>query len=171
MPVEMEQRTRSALTLLVLCLLLAVGALWGWSAVSKPFPGKADAAKCVSTVVKDGDKVYPDQVTVSLFNAGRRSGLAGRTMQLLTDKGFAQGDMGNAPPGTKVRVAEIWTTEPKSPAVRLVASRLGKGVRIVHREPSGAGVVVLVGDGFTKLVRGQKFVLAHGDTEICSPSL
>lgn len=162
---------RTVATLVVLALVLVIGGAWGWAAVTKPFPGRAEVPTCSLQTVVQGDKVYPDQVTVSVLNAGTREGLAGRTMQLLEDEGFDQGDSDNAPGGTAVENVEIWTDDPESPAVRLVASRLGDALQIVRRITSAAGVVVVVGDGFTNLSKGRKFVVAHADTEICSPSI
>jgi hypothetical protein len=165
----MADGARSAVTLAVLCTLLAIGAAWGWDAATDPFPGKAEALTCVDQKVQRGEKVYPDQVVVSVFNAGNREGLAGRTMGLLVDEGFREGDSGNAPARAKVAVAEIWTPNPNSPAVALVASRLGAEARIVKRNAHGAGVVVVVGDGFKRLSKGRQLVVAKQDTEICSP--
>jgi len=165
----MRQGTRSAITIGVLGTILAIGAAWGWNAATEPFPGKAEVPTCVDRQVERGQKVYPDQVVVSVFNAGDREGLAGRTMGLLVDAGFREGDSGNAPPRADVAVAEIWTEEPRSPAVALVASRLGPATKIVRRDATGAGVVVVVGDGFQKLVKGRQLVVARRDAEICSP--
>ena len=57
----------------------------------------------------------------------------------------------------------------KSPAVALVASRLGADAKIVRRRASGSGVVVVVGDGFKRLAKGRQLVVAKQDAEICSP--
>jgi len=165
----MADGARSAVTLAVLCTLLAIGAAWGWDAATDPFPGKVEALTCVDRSVQEGEKVYPDQVVVSVFNAGTREGLAGRTMGLLVDEGFREGDSGNAPAKAKVASAEIWTPDPKSPAVALVASRLGRDVTIVRRKAQGSGVVVVVGDGFKRLTKGRRLVVASQDTSICSP--
>ena len=165
----MRDGTRSAVTIAVLLAVLLAGAAWGWSAVTSPFPGKASAPTCVDTTVRAGDKIYPQQVVVSVYNAGTRAGLAGRTMQLLTEAGFGEGDSGNAPHNAHVDTAEIWTSSPHSPAVRLVASRLGRGTKVVRHHAPGAGVVVVVGDGFTRLVKGRPWVAAKSDGTICSP--
>lgn len=167
----MRQGVKSAATMVVLGLLLLIGGAWGWSALTEPFPGKADLPTCVDTSISAGDKVYPSQVTVSVFNAGTREGLAGRTMGLFTDQGFGAGDSGNAPHGTSVSRAEIWTKQPTSPAVLLVASKLGPGTKIVRRNATGAGVVVMVGDAFNKLAKGKGKVTAREDTTICSPPI
>jgi hypothetical protein len=165
----MTQAARSAVTIAVLVLLLVVAALWGWSAATDPLPAKVDTPVCVDRTVSAGDKVFPQDVTVSVYNASTREGLAGRTMQLLTDEGFAEGESGNVSSRDPVGVAEIWTLEPESPAVKLVASRLGRGVEVERREAPGAGVTVVVGDDFEDLTQGRKSVGVTADAQICSP--
>jgi len=164
----MTQPLRTTLTLLVLGAMLVVGGVWGWHAMTKPLPAKVDSPICVATAVSAGDKVFPQQVTVSVYNAGQREGLAGRTMKLLTDEGFAEGQSGNAS-GAKVSTVEIWTTEPDSPAVRLVASHLGPAAEIERRDGLGVGVSVVVGDKFKDLAEGKRSVVAEDDADICSP--
>lgn len=166
----MREGARTAATVTVLLVVLLVGASWGWSALTQPFPGKVDVPTCVDRTVASGEKLYPDEVVVSVLNAGRREGLAGRTMQLLTDQGFGRGDSGNAPKGSDVTVAEIWADDPGNPAVQLVASRFGKRVKVVKHDTSTvAGVVVVVGDGFKKLRKGKTQVTAGSDAQVCGP--
>jgi hypothetical protein len=164
----MTRGVRTAVTLAALCLVLLVAALWGWKATTKPLPGKVDSPICVNTEVAAGDKVFPEQVTVSVYNSGEREGLAGRTMQLLTDTGFAKGISGNAPDG-KVTSSAIWTNDPDNPDVLLVASWLGPDVEIDDRSGMGAGVTVVVGDDFKDLAKGRHKVVAKSDAVICSP--
>jgi len=160
---------RSAITLLVLLVLLVAGAAWGFSAAFAPFPGKVDSPLCVARTVAKGTRVFPADVTVSVYNAGTREGLAGRVMQELTDAGFRQGVDANARPGTAVAWAEVWASDRTNPAVTLVASRLGPHTRIVRRSAVGPGVNVVVGDRFKKVVRGHRAVLAAKNATICSP--
>ncbi len=162
-------RLRSGITLLVLLGLLLFGAAWGWSAMTKPFPETAEVSICNDTTVPAGTKVYPDQVTVSVANAGTREGLAGRTMKLLVDAGFGRGQTGNAPSGTEVAFAEIWTDDPLNPAVRLLKGKLGGDATIVRRDTTLAGVTIIVGDDFKKLRRGGKWTKSDEDSQICSP--
>lgn len=164
----MTQGVRTAITLATLGALLAIAAVWGWSATMKPLPAKVDSATCVPTPVAAGEKVYPQQVTVSVYNAGRREGLAGRTMQLLKDAGFAKGRAGNAS-SAKVAKVEIWSPTPRGPDVRLVASYFGDDVKVKRREGQGAGVTVVVGDLFRDLAQGRRSVVAREAVEICSP--
>ncbi|WP_244930998.1 LytR C-terminal domain-containing protein [Nocardioides sp. W7] len=161
---------RTATTLAVLSALLVAGLAWGWSATTAPLPGTVELdSSCTRLELAEGDPVYPDQVLVSVLNAGTRDGLASTTMKLLVEQGFVAGDRGNAPRRSGVEKAEIWTGDPDSPAVRLVRSWLGKGV-VVKSEPTTAdGVVVVVGDGFTALANGRPKAAAKSDTTICSP--
>jgi hypothetical protein len=167
----MRPGTRTLLTLASLAVLLVVAAAWGLSAVTAPFPGKVDLPTCVDTALKKGDRVFPDQVVVSVFNAGTREGLAGLTMKQLTDAGFVAGDSGNAPHKARVRRVEVWSTGRNNPAAVLVASRFGPGTRVVKARGAalGAGVVVVVGDQFKAVVQGRKTVVARAATTICSP--
>ena len=166
----MTRGARTAITLSVLCVVLAVAALWGWQATMKPLPAKVDTPICVEKEIPAGTKIFPQDVTVSVFNAGDREGLAGRTMQLFVDAGFSEGSSGNAR-AAKVRKVAIWTTAPESPAVRLVASYLPDDVEITRREGIGAGVTVVVGDDYAsaKLARGEKSVTVESDAVVCSP--
>jgi hypothetical protein len=162
-------RIRSAATMLGLLLLLLIGVAWAWSAVSEPFPEKEDVATCRSMSVEEGQKVYPDQVTVSVLNAGDREGLANRTMADLVEAGFARGKLGNAPQDADVTRVQIWTDDPENPAVRLVRSYLAKKVPVVRRTPPLPGVNVVVGDDFSGVTGGREAVAAREDATICSP--
>lgn len=161
--------TRSGVTLAGLVLLLVAGAAWGWAALTAPFPGKSDASTCVEVAVDKGDKVFTDQVVVSVYNAGDREGLAGRTLQLLKERGFVAGDSANAPDGTDVPVVQVWAPDPENPAVRLLLRQLGPAHKLIERSSPGDGVTLVVGDGFRKFAKGPKSVVATKDAEICSP--
>ncbi|MGZ5405198.1 MAG: LytR C-terminal domain-containing protein [Nocardioides sp.] len=166
----MDPRLKSLLTLSVLGVLLLVGAVWGLSAITQPFPGRADAPVCVDVSFAQGERITRSDVTVSVLNAGTRNGLAGLTMDLFVDAGFGEGQEGNSEGGPRVRTVEIWTEEPRHPAVLLVARQLGDAVEVVRREPTTAGVQVVVGDGFDDLVRGPRSIVARTDVEVCGAS-
>ena len=166
----MDARLKSLLTLSVLGVLLVVGAAWGLSALTKPFPGRADPQVCVDVPFAEGERITRSDVTVSVLNAGTRNGLAGSTMGLFVDAGFGEGEEGNSEEGPPVETVEIWTEDPRHPAVRLVARQLGDAVTVVRREPTTAGVQVVVGDGFEDLVKGPRTVVARTDVEVCGAS-
>lgn len=161
---------RTALVLTVLVLLVVLGATWGWRQMTKPFPAKAQASVCVDTPVKAGEKIFPAQVVVNVYNGSDREGLASRTISALTDAGFVPGKSGNAPAKLRVKTSQIWTTDPKNPAVQLVASWLHKPT-VIHHRMKDLGVVVVVGQDFGQVAGGRKFVVAGADGSICSPPL
>lgn len=168
----MQQGVKTAVTLTVLSVLLIVAAVWGFTAVTQPFPGRVETPVCVDTTVGKGTRVRTSDVTVSVLNASTREGLAGRTMGLLTDAGFAEGEVGNAPRGTKVDVsAEIWTDDPRGVAVALVRTWLGRDVRVRRvTDPGRPGVVVVVGNDFEDLAqRGRRAIAATAESTFCTP--
>jgi hypothetical protein len=161
---------RTLLTLAVAALIVVAAGGWGLAMLTKPFPKKADAPVCSPVRIHRGDHLFPAEVTVSVLNASRREGLAGRTMTALKDGGFAAGSSANAAKGTKVGAVQIWATDPHSPAVRLVAAWL-PGAKVVRRAGGAPGVVVVVGDHFSAVGTGPKSVTAGTDATICSPTL
>lgn len=171
---QLSPPVRTATTLGVLAVLLVAGLAWGWSATTAPLPGTVELdSSCTDLELAEGDVLYPDQVLVSVLNAGNREGLASNTMKQLVEQGFVAGDRGNAPRRSGVQKAEIWTDDPESPAVRLVRSWLGKGV-VVKEAPESAsttatGVVVVVGDRFKALTEGRSKLAVKSPATICSP--
>jgi len=163
-----QTRIRSAATLAGLLVLLLGGVAWAWSAVSEPFPEREKAATCTTTVVAQGEKVYPDQVTVSVINGGTSDGLADRTLTELALAGLDRGELGNAP-DAEVNVAQIWAEDVDNPAVRLVLSFLGDGAKVVRRDAPLPGVNVVVGEDFPGVGEGRKFAPAREEATICSP--
>ena len=164
----MARAFRTSATLLVLCGLVIVFALWGWHAATAPWPAKVDSPACVDRTVKAGERVSPVDVTVSVLNASQREGLARLTLDALGRHHFAMASQGNAPKGTDVADAEIWTDDPTSPAAELVQSWI-PGSKIVQHRPATPGITVVLGQQFTHIGGGAKAVKATDDTTICSP--
>jgi hypothetical protein len=160
---------KTLLTLAVLVALVLVGVTWGWAALTHPFPHQAKTLTCYPTVLQPGDRVSAPKVTVSVFNASDRVGLAERTMAAFEDQGFGPGDVGNAPKGVVVHYAQVWAKDRQDPAVLLVASRLGPHASIVTKNHAGSGVVVMVGEQFAKLVSGKQSVKVTRPTTLCEP--
>lgn len=168
---DLRTSSRSTATLGVLALIFVIGALWGWHAATKPFPGKAAAAPvCEDISVARGETVQTGQVLVNVLNAGNQSGLAQRTQAGLVDLGFASGELGNATGVPHDLGAQVWTEHPKSPAALLVASYLGKHVKIVRRDSGYLGITVVVGDGFGRVHRGKPSIKATSATTVCEPT-
>jgi hypothetical protein len=168
---ELNARLRTAITLAFLTVLLCGGVAWGFTQMTKPFPGKVDPPLCVDTTFEAGQELFPQDVTVSVLNASKREGLAGRTMQLFVDAGFARGQTTNAPTGTEVPLAEIWVSDPANVGAKLVRSRLGQvAVRTEPNNPA-VGVTVVVGDQFGELRSGADSLLLKDAAVVCSPPI
>jgi hypothetical protein len=165
----LSTHVKALLTLAVLAVLVFVGITWGWAALTKPFPHSTATKVCYPTRLQPGDRVSAPKVTISVFNATDQVGLAERTMSDFEDQGFGPGSVGNAPKGTVVHFAQIWSKDPSDPAVRLVASRLGPHAAVVARKHGGPGVIVVVGPLFEKLVEGKQSTKVTKATTICSP--
>ncbi len=162
-------RLRTLVTLGVLIALVLLAVAWGWSALTTPFPTSEEAAVCEDQTIAAGDNLRPEDLTVSVLNAGDRVGLASSTMNALEGRGFGVGERANAPTGTDVRTVQIWTDQPKSPAVRLLVTYLGKKTEVVERTPVAAGLNVVVGDGFGQVRKGRNRIVPRQDIVVCSP--
>jgi hypothetical protein len=156
---------RSGLTLLGLGVLLVIASVWGWGALTKPFPKDEPIPICEDTTVTAGTEVRRDQIVVSVFNGSKRSGLAGATSAQLAERGFVEGDIGDAP--QTASSTQIWADDPTNPAVQLVQQQF-RQAKVVPGTPIGVGVVVVVGEKF-KTLRAQQVesVLAEADATFC----
>lgn len=142
-------------TLLVLLLVLAGMAVYGFKAATAPLPGSGTASsstKCTPAERQLKTTVSRGDVQVSVFNAGTTSGLAGTTLQKVEDAGFRAGNAGNAPANVRVPKAIVWTTKANDTSARLVALAFGRRtpVRVVTTD-LGPGIDVLVGNKFSSL--------------------
>jgi hypothetical protein len=109
-------------------------------------------------------------VEVSVFNGGTRSGLAGETLDALARRGFASGEVGNAPSDLRVLRVQVWSTEKNDPAARLVARQFGPGVKVkLTDEDLGGGVDVIVGDEFERLSPAPRKIKVQKAQEYCIP--
>lgn len=146
----------SAVTLTVLVGLLVVGAVVGYRGLTAPLPGaNGDGRRghpCRHQVAK-GDIVRSKDVTVSVYNAGTRTGLAGQTLDQLAARGFIKGRVGNAPDRfADVRSVRVLGTSAKDPVAKLVALQFGPHTPVQGaRRGLGPGVGVVVGDAFVGL--------------------
>ena len=144
----------TAATLLVAAAVLAVMAVWGLKAATAPVGGTSSSSgpTCPSESQTVIQYVRRGDVTVSVYNAGNQSGRAQATMALLERAGFKPGEVNNAPDGTNVPRAVVYSTKTDDPAAELVARALGRKTQVVHSEDDlGPGVDVVIGDKFKRL--------------------
>ena len=165
-----NRRLSTAVTLVVLVALLVIGGLVGLKSLFAPLPGDDDTrspAACTPTKVGSNKRIKSSEVTVSVFNAGDRSGLAGETLDALEQRGFVAGEAGNAPASAKVRAVQVWTTEKPDRAARLVAQQFGPGTAVRRAENLGPGIDVIVGSDFKGLVDAPRSIKAGAEQEVC----
>ncbi len=149
------RKVTTGITLLVLVLVLGGMAVYGVKAALAPLPGGSSAEpECSETEKEVKQFLRRNEVQVSVFNAGSREGLAGKTLEQVEEAGFTAGNSGNAPRTAEVRRAVVWTTTPNDSGARLVALALGRGTQVEVTETDlGPGVDVLVGNKFRSLAR------------------
>ncbi len=164
------RRLTTAITMVVLVVVLGAMAVFGFKAALAPLPGgSATDPSCSGTEKQVQRYLERSDVQVSVFNAGNRGGLAGRTLDKLERGGFRPGNVGNAPKSAQVRRAIVWTTKPNDSAARLVALALGRGTHVeVTKTDLGPGVDVLVGNKFKRLnKKAAKRVKLPAPVETC----
>ena len=159
----------TSITLLVLLGLLLAGAYLGWRSLSAPLADGEDNEPRCREGVQRGDRLVTEDVTVSVYNAGNRAGLAGRTQEELVARGFIAGDLGNAPEGLgQVRVVRVLAASRQDPAALLVARQFGKNTFVqVSDDTLGAGVDVVVGDDYVGVVKAPSRITARAAGSGC----
>jgi hypothetical protein len=170
-PTKEDRRSLSALTLLVLTGVLVVFLLVGWNQLSAPGPwdegSASDADECAEGLRK-GDLVRTSDITVSVYNAGTRAGLANRTQEELLARGFLPGDTGNAPDDVgQVRRVVVLAPREDDPAAVLTARQFGPKTKVREHEDVGAGVEVVVGDRYQGLKKAPRRMRAQADGSGC----
>jgi hypothetical protein len=148
----LNPRLTSPLALAAAALAVLVMALWGMNALTAPFGKDAAADSSSPTCGSSHRTIKRSDITVSVYNAGKRQGRAGVALDQLEEAGFNPGAVGNAPKGSQVRVAVVRTTKKAHPDATLVARAFGPHVPVVvTADDLGPGVDVIIGDKFSKL--------------------
>ncbi len=164
----MTTRMRSFVTLSVLAAILMVGAVGGWRALTQPVPERS-SARCVDTDVAAGSVLTPDQVAIRIMNASGQAGLASRTMEALTARGFASAGTGNLA-NSQITGIRIWSDDPSNPAVVLLRSQFKKAKVVTGMPSDEPGLVIVLGKKPSKLSRtGLNEILLETDAQVCSP--
>jgi hypothetical protein len=97
----------------------------------------------------------PSAITVNVYNATPRTGLAKATADQLRQRGFTIGKIGNAPAQyeNKVTGTALLLGGPKAqPTLRVLGAQLAAGQARTDPTRAGADVDLIIGNGFTNLV-------------------
>lgn len=159
------------LTLLGAALVFVVGLVAGFQMLIAK-PAEPDPAPtCETRTVAAGEKLTSNLVTVNVFNASKRSGLANRVNINLQRNGFLGGQIGNNTSSAKPAPVTILTNDPQDPRVKLVAAQFKN--KVAYDVPDitvKEGVVIVIGDGFTSLKRKPvSSIVATTDVTTCVP--
>lgn len=167
---------RTTLTMLVLLALLVAGGWYGWQELtggSDPLAEPTPTPESTETPSAECSTPAPvtfraDEVKLSVFNAGAPGGTATAVFGGLTERGFQEGEVGDAPDSVQVDGTVIWARSPRSEEVRLVQAQF-EDARVLERSaPLGPGVNVLVGADFSPLVEGAPDRIRRQPAEVCA---
>lgn len=160
------------LTLTVAVAIFLVGGVIGFNLLTAGTDDVAEALPtCENEVITAGNPIDSNVITVNVFNASARSGLANRALIDLQANGFRGGQIGNSQSATKPGRVAILTDTPDDPRVALVASQFKDDVEFAAPDiPVEDGIVVIVGDRY----RGLKSDAATSTTSttdmtVCVP--
>ena len=151
-----RRRRRSAITLTI-CVLLMLGTLGyavayyqGWLGAAAVTPGCTPTSAPV--VAKNG-ALLPSSVTVNVYNAGGKAGMAAETARDLRSRGFTVKAVSNDPLHKSVTgVAEIRYGPAGAKAAKQVVAKQLKGATLVKDGRTDASVDVVIGAKFSTLL-------------------
>lgn len=133
--------------LLLLSFLVAFAVVQGWlppkSGGAAPTASAKPTASCTAPALPQ-----PKTITLNVYNATDRTGLAGTTAKTLKDQGFAVASVTNDPLNKKIEaVAEIRHGPSGKDAAAAVALRFPGAVLVADNRPD-ASVDVAIGQAF-----------------------
>lgn len=173
----MARRLRTAVTMLSLIALLVAAGYYGWlgltegwtsgTATEQPTAQQTPGQTCTTPPPKI---VRSRQLRVSVYNAGAPSGQATAVMEALTEQGFRQAELGDAPAGITVGGIVLWPGNADRDVVRLLRRQFPEVRLAPRREPLGPGVNVMVGEEFGGLRADAPRRIRITQPEQCGPS-
>ncbi|MET0449982.1 MAG: LytR C-terminal domain-containing protein [Aeromicrobium sp.] len=165
------RRGARALTMVVAAAVFVVGTIVGVRLLTASTGEAAVAETCTSSVVASGSDLNSNVVTVNVFNASTRSGLANRVLINLQANGFLGGQIGNSTSAAKPRRVAILTDDKQDPRVKLVASQFRDKVEYAPADIQVEdGVIVIIGDDYRGLVKEPVTTIkTDRDIPVCVP--
>lgn len=146
-----RRRIRGPFTLLVLLGLLSSAAWYGWDSVLNVAPAPSPTQVCSTPKPEEKQRISAQTVTLNVYNAGKISGLADRTADLLRQRGFTIAKVGNSPYDAKIKTVEVRGRHKDAPEVLLVGEQLSGETRRGD-ERTDTSVDVILGSEYAGLV-------------------
>ena len=165
------RRFTRALTLVVAIAVFITGSVVGFQLLTQGTDDVVQAETCTSSVVTAGSELNSNVVTVNVFNASTRSGLANRALIDLQANGFLGGQIGNSTSATQPRRVAILTDDPEDPRVKLVAAQFRDKVEYAPADLQVEdGIIVVVGDDYRGLKKDiVTTITTDRDIPVCVP--
>lgn len=163
-------QTHRGVTVFVSVALFAVGLFVGFKLLTASADTFDEAPTCEDRTVAEGDKLTSNLVTVNVYNASQRAGLANRVGINLQRRGFLAGTVANSTSEVKPGSVAILTDDRDDPRVKLVAQQFGDGVEYAEPDINAPeGVTVIVGDDYKELVEAPRDVESDRAITLCVP--
>ncbi|MEO6605346.1 MAG: LytR C-terminal domain-containing protein [Aeromicrobium sp.] len=163
--------TRRNLTLIGSAVVFVIGLFAGFQMLIAKPAEPPPPPTCEDKTIAAGGKLTTNLVTVNVFNASSRSGLANRVNINLQRNGFLGGEIGNDVSAAKPAPVTILTNDQNDPRVKLVAAQFKN--KVAYAVPDIAvkeGVVIVIGDNFTNLKSEPPHsIVASTDVTTCVP--
>jgi hypothetical protein len=159
-----RQRRRTAITLVAVAAIL-IGVFYYASSYWNQGPSRSAAS--VTCTPNPSGGITAGQVTVNVYNATKRNGLAASTAKSLKERGFVIGTTSNDPAKKAIAApAEVRFGPAGEKAAALVIA-LVTGALPVKDSRADGSVDLVLGDGFTTLVPASTATSSPGATPAC----
>lgn len=164
---------RRSLVLTIAGVLFLGGLMIGVKLLTASADTATPAPTCADRTVNAGEKLTSNLVTVNVFNASRRAGLANRVTINLQRNGFLGGQIGNSTSAAKPRRVAILTNDRNDPRVKLVAAQFRDEITYVKPDITvDSGVIVIVGDDYSGLEKKATSSITAGQAvTMCVPTV
>jgi LytR cell envelope-related transcriptional attenuator len=164
-------QTHRGVTIFVSVVLFGAGLFVGFRLLTAGADTFDEAPTCEDRTVAEGEKLTSNLVTVNVYNASQRSGLANRVGINLQRRGFLAGTVANSTSEVKPGAVAILTDDRDDPRVKLVAEQFGD---VEFAEPdinAPDGVTVIVGDDYKELVDAPRDIESDRSISVCVPTV
>jgi LytR cell envelope-related transcriptional attenuator len=168
----MTARSGGGGTIVLAGILFVVGLFVGYQLLTASADTFDEAPTCENRTVAKGEKLTSNLVTVNVYNASQRSGLANRVGINLQRRGFLAGTVANSTSEVKPGGVAILTDDRDDPRVKLLAEQFDD---VEFAEPDinvPEGVTVIVGDDYKELVDdAPREIESDRSITVCVPTV
>ncbi len=128
---------------------------------------------CEERTIQPGQSLPSNYLTVNVYNASKKSGVANRVRINLERKGFLGGYVGNNPGALQPKNVMILTQDPSDPRIALVAAQFKGKVEYAAADfDKRNGISVLVGPEFKGVdPKTPTSVKVKVPVEVCIPTI